>query len=123
MDKLVIVIDPMGYARHLNHESTPGLQRLGPVRAIYRNSHVEPYDCLDDEGKKQLMKEHGFYNTLLFAMEHNWFADMRPVEGPILGPYDDRPTALQAEIDWLEAHNLPLPQNHDPGRPRSPEPG
>jgi hypothetical protein len=35
-----------------------------------------------------------------------WHADLRPVAGPILGPFDRRSTALDAERDWLAAHWL-----------------
>lgn len=69
----------------------------GTVRAIYqedldlavlgrptirRASHVEP----DQEGR--------------------WRADLTPVGGPVLGPYDRRGEALEAEREWLERHWL-----------------
>jgi hypothetical protein len=34
----------------------------------------------------------------------NWYVDLSPVEGPILGPYALRSQALQAEALWLEQH-------------------
>ena len=70
----------------------------GTVRAIYdeaidlgvlgrptitRASHVEP----DPEG--------------------HWQADLTPVDGPVLGPFDHRGAALDAEREWLERHWLP----------------
>ena len=69
----------------------------GTVRAIYdelidltvlgrptitRASHVEP----DEQGR--------------------WLADLKPVGGPVLGPFDRRSEALEAEHDWLERHWL-----------------
>jgi len=54
---------------------------LGTPR-ICRASHVEP----DAEGK--------------------WFADMAPVGGPLLGPFERRSEALEAEVAWLEANWL-----------------
>jgi hypothetical protein len=30
-----------------------------------------------------------------------WWADMGPVDGPMLGPYGSRSEALQAEREWL----------------------
>ena len=45
-----------------------------------RASHVEP----DEDGR--------------------WSADMSPMNGPILGPFDLRAEALRAETAWLEAH-------------------
>ena len=68
------------------------VHRDGRVRAIYgeeialealgrpeivRASHVEP----DAEGR--------------------WTADLRPVLGPVLGPFDCRSEALEAEHAWL----------------------
>ena len=47
---------------------------------IRRASHVEP----DEEGR--------------------WWADLSPVTGPVLGPFDRRSEALAAEATWLERH-------------------
>jgi len=49
---------------------------------ISRASHVEP-------------NQHG-----------SWWADMGPVSGPRLGPYNLRSEALVAEAAWLEANFL-----------------
>lgn len=51
--------------------------RRGKVK-ISRASHVEP------------------------APGGGWTADLSPVNGPVLGPFPLRETALQAEKDWLE---------------------
>ena len=58
------------------------LKALGKL-AIARGSHVEP----DSDG--------------------NWIADMKPVNGPILGPFAKHSDALIAELKWLEVHWLP----------------
>jgi hypothetical protein len=73
------------------------IDRVGLVRAVYseeidlagfglptitRASHVEP----DRDGR--------------------WHADLSPVGGPVLGPFDHRSEALQAEHAWLQAHWL-----------------
>ncbi len=55
------------------------LNVLGRV-SIRRASHVEP----DDTG--------------------HWFADLSPVAGPRIGPFDRRSEALAAELAWLNAH-------------------
>jgi hypothetical protein len=54
------------------------LTSLGRI-SIRRASHVEP----DAEGR--------------------WWADMAPVDGPKLGPFDYRTEALDAERHWLNA--------------------
>ena len=38
-----------------------------------------------------------------------WIADMSPVAGPILGPFPKHSEALTAEVNWLYAHNIPVP--------------
>jgi hypothetical protein len=35
-----------------------------------------------------------------------WFADLSPVGGPRLGPFDRRSDALAAELAWLKANWL-----------------
>jgi hypothetical protein len=35
-----------------------------------------------------------------------WIADLTPVSGPILGPFDRRSDALAAEQSWLESNWL-----------------
>jgi hypothetical protein len=41
-----------------------------------------------------------------------WFADLHPVNGPKLGPFDRRSQALQGEILWLELHLSTLSCSH-----------
>ncbi|CAN5862836.1 hypothetical protein BH23PLA1_BH23PLA1_30080 [soil metagenome] len=38
-----------------------------------------------------------------------WTADLTPVGGPVLGPFDHRSQALDAEIAWLNNHWLTPP--------------
>ena len=75
-----LIIDNQGNARCIYDETIP-LQRLGQIK-IRRGSHVEPIQA----GK--------------------WIADMKPVDGPILGPFNIRSQALAAERRWLEKHWL-----------------
>jgi hypothetical protein len=58
------------------------LAELGRL-SITRGSHVEP----DSEGR--------------------WIADLSPVDGPRLGPFEHRSQALAAEVDWLNQNWLP----------------
>ena len=57
------------------------LQCLGRL-AVARGSHVEP------------------------IAGGQWTADLSPVNGPVLGPFDHRSDALAAERQWLETHWL-----------------
>lgn len=75
-----LVIAPGGTARCLYGEAID-LAALGtPV--ITRASHVEP------------------------TADGRWAADMRPLIGPVLGPFDRRSEALAAERYWLERYWL-----------------
>ena len=75
-----LVISPSGQI-HTVYDETIDLSKLGQLE-IRRGSHVEP----DTEGK--------------------WSADLSPVGGPRLGPYDRRSQALEAERKWLDQHWL-----------------
>ncbi len=88
-----IVVAPDGVARCVYAEHID-LARLGEV-GVSRASHVEP----DASGQ--------------------WTADLSPVGGPVLGPFDRRSDALTAETKWLAAHWLtpascPMPSSQHP---------
>jgi hypothetical protein len=75
-----LIIDSRGSVRCVYAEAID-LSRLGQV-SIRRASHVKP----DQEGR--------------------WWADLSPVGGPALGPFDGRGAALAAEQQWLETNWL-----------------
>ena len=76
-----LIVKPDGTIRAIYAEEID-LCILGhPV--IVRASHVEP----DERGR--------------------WLADLTPVAGPVLGPFDLRSEALEAERAWLVANWLP----------------
>ena len=89
-----LVIEAGGRVRGIYSEEID-LAALGPAR-ITRPSHVEP----NEEGL--------------------WMADLSPVGGPVLGPFERRSEALEAEVDWLEEHwlNCPTDGRTGPGRGR-----
>lgn len=75
-----LLVRPDGTVRAIYDESID-LAVLGRP-TIARASHVEP------------------------TPEGRWRADLAPVGGPVLGPYDRRSGALEAEREWLERHWL-----------------
>lgn len=75
-----LVISHDGVIRYV-YEELLDLSACGMV-AIRRASHVEP----DNTGR--------------------WSADLSPVDGPKLGPFPLRSTAVAAEIAWLTQHRL-----------------
>jgi hypothetical protein len=85
--ELVVSVD--GVARCIYDEALD-LREIGRL-SITRASHVEP-------------DRDGF-----------WWADMGPVDGPVLGPYGSRSEALGAERGWLLWSALrPLPSQPCP---------
>lgn len=75
-----LVISTSGNARMIYHEAFDS-HSLGRVR-IRRGSHVEP------------------------RPDGQWTADLRPVGGPVLGPFLFRSQALGAEVRWLRRYWL-----------------
>ena len=75
-----LVVTPTGRVRAVYGEAID-LAALGRPD-IARASHVEP----DESGR--------------------WLADLSPVGGPVLGPFDLRSEALAAEVAWLTDHWL-----------------
>ena len=70
-----IIFLPDGNGRCVYGEAID-VSNVGNI-AITRGSHVEP----NEEGQ--------------------WTADLSPVDGPKLGPFDTRSEALTAEVAWL----------------------
>lgn len=58
---------------------------LGGTLTTARASHVEPTD------------------------DSRWAADMEPSGGPVLGPFDTRQAALDAETEWLRVNVFGVP--------------
>ena len=78
--EMELVVDAGGGVRCVYGEELD-LREFGKLQ-ITRASHVEP-------------DRDGF-----------WWADMEPVDGPVLGPYGSRTEALRAERGWLLAARL-----------------
>ena len=55
---------------------------------IRRASHVEPG------------------NPALGQNQLQWYSDMAPSGGEVLGPFDTRQQALEAEVEWINTHVL-----------------
>lgn len=84
---MLVKIDTRGKLEFIWNDALAPLLEIG-VGTIKRASHVEP----TPEGK--------------------WEADLSPVSGPLLGPYDTRGEALGAEVAWLETNHLGVPDDH-----------
>lgn len=76
---LSVHVEATGAVRYIYSDDLRFLQDLGEAR-INRASHVEP------------------------TVDGKWVADMSPVGGPALGPFESRSQALEEEVAWLDLH-------------------
>lgn len=129
--KIVMFISPKGEVRHTySPEATRISNSLGRQTTIRRASKVEPSAELSDEAIVWLALCEPDPRQVFIAWPREtiptadaiaglrsvlmadywatkWWADMLPSGGPVLGPYDDRDTALEAEIAWLQDNQVP----------------
>jgi len=77
------------------------IDRCGRVRAVYD----EALD-LAALGRMDISRA-SFVEP---GADGRWYADLAPVLGPLLGPFDRRSAALEAEHAWLEACWLSRPR-------------
>ena len=85
MTTRTIHIDRSGTMRFVYDDRLRGLLRHGEA-SVARASHVEPGD--PDKGQDPT----------------RWYVDLAPTSGPVLGPFLERRTALDKEVEWIEAH-------------------
>ena len=106
MKQVKVVIPPDGSPRAVYSEEAQAL--LAPIGdvEVRRASHVEPTAELSDDAREWLLNSRGVQSALL--REHAWWADLTPVNGPVLGPYNTRDYALKEEIDWLDKNGTPF---------------
>lgn len=83
-----IIVDTDGEIRFIDHDELAELRNAICDVTIARASNVEP-EKVDGQIR--------------------WFADLAPVNGPKLGPFINRSEALDAEIKWLIANQIPKP--------------
>ena len=114
-DKHTVVISPQG-DRTMTHRDEllrPDPER-GPFR-IRRASHIEPTAELAPAAVEIAASRHlplrytrdtaGYTAAeLRELLPAGWWADLTPVSPVVLGPFDTRIAALQAESDWLQEH-------------------
>ncbi len=75
--KIKIQVSTNGTLKFIYDDKLKTLLKQG-TSSVKRASHVEP----SPDGT-------------------SWTSDMRPIQGPILGPFKTRAKALKAEIDWI----------------------
>ena len=131
-ETIIIAVDRDGDGRHLldeREETQEYYDALGRPIEIWRNSHVETWSSLSGAARQWRIRDYfqqlvgsepesfpsdiwAVFNRqqqLAVMAPNKWFADMLPVDGPVLGPFDTHGEALAAEIAYLKEHHLPLP--------------
>jgi len=116
---LSIIVEPDGASRHLvTSESDEVFAGFGEKDFTWRNSHVETWNSLSRDARDWLQFHAPSTNPGRMAIEAGrldfnwWWADMLPVEGPVLGPYGTHGEAIRAEVRYLHEHNLPVPKQY-----------
>ncbi len=107
-----IIFGADGKARAIYGEEID-LEEIGPVH-LRRASHVEPTTDLSSTAREYLLNKFEDVNqhlaTAAECLEGSfWWADLLPVNGPVLGPFSTRSEALEAELRWLEDNGIPVP--------------
>lgn len=74
----LVIID--GTVKFIYDDAVASALKKSGTLEVHRASHVEP-----TEGG-------------------GWSADLSPVKGPTLGPFETRAEALKAEVEWLSEH-------------------
>jgi hypothetical protein len=108
-----IIVESDGTGRYLVEEGADDvLAPFGEKVATWRNSHVETWSSLSSAAQQAAVDSVPMLATEadLQQFANLWWADMCPVGGPVLGPFDTRADALMAERQWLMANELPYPQ-------------
>jgi hypothetical protein len=106
MRTIKVVIPPDGSPRAVYSEAAQALLApLGNVE-IRRASRVEPTAYLGYNARTWLFQHRGI-TTDEYSYDL-WWADLTPVDGPVLGPYNTRDYALKEEIEWLDKNGTPF---------------
>lgn len=104
-----LVIEPDGTSRHLvDAESEKFGSQIGPKTETRRASHVESWGDLSAKAQAWLRANGWCLDGCCHGVDPNDFwADLLPVSGPVLGPFKSYEQATAAEIAWLQERNLP----------------
>jgi len=87
MNRKIITVKPDGTMQFVHDDRLRGLLHQGAA-SIKRASNVEPGDLI--QGQDPL----------------KWYASMALSCGPLLGPFDTRQAALDAEVEWINTNVL-----------------
>ena len=75
--------------------------REGEIRFIHQDDLAEAFQAGKFVTRRASHVEPG---------NGGWNVDLRPVNGPVLGPFHRRDAALEAEANWLRQRLTPIPK-------------
>lgn len=111
MESHDIIVTAQGTLRHLYSDDLAAITASVGRQRIQRASHVEPFNELDAAATAWIRQ-----NCSQLPSHGGWWANLQAVDGPILGPFETRASALQAEIDWLRIRAFPTPRTDNEGK-------
>lgn len=132
-----ILVTTTGEIRAIHSDAImPVLENLGTV-TMRRASHVEPASGIRPEAAAWLKNFYASMSSVdptkaLELRDHKrirwqdgiithidgreqWYADLLPSAGPVIGPCDSKQAALDAEVAWLSANGFPCGDTNCPG--------
>jgi len=107
----VIRVSPTGQMTFLADPALMALASKGEAK-IRRASHVEPTHTilrLTFHVLRWLCGEGGKIAAWTRRWNVAWRVNLAPSAGPVLGPFCDRPAAINAEVAWLQSNNFGTP--------------
>ncbi len=121
---VTIFVSKGGEVRHVHStEAAKITSNLAGERNLRRASHVEPTSELRPAALQWMRNaeakvlnagpEFGgdaetYKQNIMQAFPQRWWADLTPVDGPVLGPFVTNNEALAAELKWLDDHGAPV---------------
>jgi hypothetical protein len=83
----------------MNHEVTFRVNADGSVEFIYSD---ELRQILEQNGVLKIARA----SHVEPGIDNKWYADLSLINGPKLGPFEERMQALTAEFSWIEENYL-----------------
>ena len=117
----VLVFDADGTTRHLVDPLSERIAAaVGPRVSTQRCSHIETWGDLSIAARQWLLDHRALFADIeddrVYELEDDgcdlttcFWADLLPVNGPVLGPFEHAEDANKAEIKYLQERDLPCP--------------
>ena len=109
MEEIQITIEASGTLRFVDHHSSVTDIFRGDAREVRtaRASRILPCHKVKRIAfrvLRWLVKDSSRVAEWTRTWSGPWEADLAPVDGPVLGPYEERSRAIDHEVRWLNAH-------------------